>query len=194
MPPASLHVQDDPGLRPWQFFLLGGMLSATALVVVATGRPLPVVLTLSVTVTAVGFVGLGVYRMLLPLVSASALPQVPVIGGRTRAGLEREKTLAVRAIKDLEFDHAMGKVGHADFEAMSSRLRTRAIRIMQRLEAGASYRGRIEDELRRRAGASATAAAAQPTTGRPVCLACGTGQDADARFCKQCGTAVGAGA
>ena len=49
------------------------------------------------------------------------------IGGRTRVALEREKTLVLRSIKELEFDFAMGKIAKADFDEMSARLRARAL-------------------------------------------------------------------
>ena len=49
-----------------------------------------------------------------------------MLGGRTRAALEREKTLVLRSIKELEFDRAMGKVSEKDFAEMSARLRARA--------------------------------------------------------------------
>ena len=49
-----------------------------------------------------------------------------MLGGRTRAALEREKTLSLRSIKELEFDRAMGKVSEKDFAEMGARLRARA--------------------------------------------------------------------
>ena len=192
----------DTGLPPWQFFLLCGMLGATAVVIVATGQSIANVIILSLTIVAASFVGLGAYRTLAPLV-ASAIGAAPVVaGGRTRAALEREKTLALRAIKDLEFDFAMGKVAQADFDEMSGRLRRRAIGLIQQLDATAGYRDQIEREL------AALVSTPQdpglktqdprpktqvpgPTTqdSRPtIQCACGTSNDADARFCKQCGS------
>ena len=76
-----------------------------------------------------------------------------MIGERTRAALEREKMLALRAIKELEFDHAMGKIAAEDFREMEGRLRARAIRLMRQLDAGAGYRERIERDLAKRLGA-----------------------------------------
>ena len=49
----------DTGLPPWQFFLLCGMLGATAVVIIATGQPISNILVLSVTIVAASFVGLG---------------------------------------------------------------------------------------------------------------------------------------
>jgi len=56
------------------------------------------------------------------------------VGAATRAALLAEKALALRTIKELEFDRAMGKVSEADFTEMAGRLRARALRVMQQIE------------------------------------------------------------
>ena len=56
----------------------------------------------------------------------------------------------LRSIKELEFDHAMGKVSDQDFAEMGLRLRTRAAGLMRQLDAGADYSTQIEQELVRR--------------------------------------------
>ncbi|MEZ5287711.1 MAG: hypothetical protein R2712_23500, partial [Vicinamibacterales bacterium] len=137
----------DHGLPPWQFFLLCGMLAATAVVIVATGQSIANIIILSLTIVAASFVGLAAYRTLAPLV-APAVGQAPtVVGGRTRVALEREKSLVLRSIKELEFDFAMGKVAKADFDEMGGRLRGRAMRLIQQLDASAGYREQIEREI-----------------------------------------------
>ena len=75
-----------------------------------------------------------------------------MLGGRTRAALEREKTLVLRSIKELEFDRAMGKVSEKDFAEMSGRLRARAARLMRQLDAATGYRSEIEQEIAKRIG------------------------------------------
>ena len=77
----------DHGLPPWQFFLLCGMLGATAVVIVATGQSIANILILSATIVAASFVGLGAYRMLAPLVSQVVASAPVVAGGRTRAAI-----------------------------------------------------------------------------------------------------------
>lgn len=189
-------------LRPWQFFLLAGMLGATATVIVATGQPPASIVTLSLTVVAAGFAALGAYRTLLPLVSPEAAEAPALIGGRTRIALEREKMLVLRSIKELEFDYAMGKLSASDFEEMSGRLRSRAIGLLQQLQDNDGYRAIIERELRVRlatfpadapmpAAASPSGDAIEPAASSyqvPTCGSCGVENDADARFCKSCGT------
>ena len=86
----------------------------------------------------------------LPLTGALSIDRPEMLGGRTRAALERDKALVLRAIKELEFDRGMGKVSEKDFAEMSARLRLRAGRIMRDLEAGSLYRAQIEREVAQR--------------------------------------------
>jgi hypothetical protein len=182
---SSPQVPSEPFLQPWQFFLLGGMLAATATVIVATGQSPANIIILSLTVVSVSFVGLGAYRMLLPLVSEQ--PIVPMtIGGRTRVALEREKALVLRSLKELEFDFAMGKMSKADFDEMSGRLRGRALGLMKQLDAGGGYKEQIAKEVAERLSKNAPVPVPQEeATG--VCGACDTQNDPDAKFCKNCG-------
>jgi hypothetical protein len=183
---SEAHV--DQGLPPWQFFLLCGMLGATAVVIVATGQSIANILILSATIVAASFVGLGAYRMLAPLVSPTVASAPVVAGGRTRAALEREKTLVLRAIKELEFDFAMKKIAQADFDEMSGRLRRRAMGLIQQLDATTGYRDQIEQELAGLVGPSTQSVPVPSVAVARVCAGCGTANDSDARFCKQCGT------
>jgi hypothetical protein len=184
--------KDEPFLQPWQFFLLGGMLAATATVIVATGQTPANIVILSLTVVSVSFVGLGAYRMLSPLVTEN--PEQPVtIAGRTRVALEREKALTLRSIKELEFDFAMGKVAKSDFDEVSARLRNRALGLMRQLDAGGGYREQITEEVKKRLEGEgfsprhSTNGAVAAARALGVCVACDTLNDEDAKFCKNCG-------
>jgi hypothetical protein len=171
-------------LQPWQFFLLAALGCATAVVFVARERGIIAVILLSVLMFATALVGLAALRAIRPLFSKS-LDRPALIGGRTRAALEREKLLTLRTIKELEFDRAMGKVGDTDFTEMSTRLRARAARLIRQLDAGQGYRERIEQELLSQLGEPAPPDAA-PAAPR-ACANCSTENDTDARFCKACG-------
>ena len=94
-------------------------------------------------------VGFAALRMLRPLVSPED-DRTAMIGQRTRVALEREKTLALRSIKELEFDRAMGRLSDEDWKEMSGRLRVRAARLIRQLDAGVGYREQIERELQKR--------------------------------------------
>jgi len=143
-------------LRPWQFFVLAALGCATAVTFVARAQGPTAVVLLSVMIGAMALVGIAALRTLNPFVTTEA-DRTVMIGTRTRAALEREKTLALRAIKELEFDRAMGKVSDADFHEMASRLRARAARLMKQLDSGGGYRELIERDLEKRLGGSAKA-------------------------------------
>ena len=178
---SETSTESDP-FEPWQFFTLAGLIGATIVVFFAKGQTAAAIILLSLTVFAAAAVGYAALRAFGPLVGMlRAGLATRVIGGRTRAALEREKALALRSIKELEFDRAMGKVSEKDFSEMSARLRARAARIIRQLDAGGNYRDRIERELERRVGRVANA-----------CPSCQASNDLDARFCKSCGAALGA--
>jgi hypothetical protein len=179
---ADFPSQRSDSLQPWQLFTLAGLIGATITVFVSRGQSPAAVILLSLTVFAAAAMGIAALRTVMPLTSKAARDTTQVLGGRTRAALEREKSLALRSIKELEFDRAMGKVSEKDFAEMSGRLRARAARLLRQLDAGAGYREQIDREIERRIG--------KVTVVAGVCAACGTKNDADARFCKGCGSAM----
>jgi hypothetical protein len=178
----------DPGLQPWQFFVLAALGCATAVTFLARSHGVAAVILLSVLMGATALVGLAMLRTVRPLVSAGE-DRTVVIGHRTRAALEREKSLTLRTIKELEFDRAMGKVSDEDFRDMTHKLRARATRLIRQLDASAGYRTLIERDLTKRLGERGDDAARgqPPRAGERLCGSCSTANDPDARFCKSCG-------
>jgi hypothetical protein len=176
--------QRSDSLQPWQLFTLAGLIGATITVFLSRGQSPAAVILLSLTVFAAAAVGIAALRTVMPLTSKARPDDAQVLGGRTRAVLERDKALVLRSIKELEFDRAMGKVSEKDFAEMSGRLRARATRLMRQLDAGAGYREQIDREIEKRLGKSPVVAAAG------MCASCGTKNDVDAKFCKGCGKAM----
>jgi hypothetical protein len=149
---------------------------------------------------------------------------------RTRGvdDLAEQKLRVLRALKDLESEHALGKIDDADFAAIDARYREEAKRILRAMdveiapaleeaervaaaylakEAGTEGAASVdapgdaarppEDAARapqeavparKDAAPAATAADAPPEAARAVCPSCATSNEADATFCKQCGT------
>ena len=197
-PPAGGQPQGE-GFHVSHFFVLLSLLAATVAVLMARPNAPENLILISLTIGAAGLAGLAVYRTLAPLVAPRSDLERQPLSERMRLDLEREKALTLRSIKELEFDRAMGKVSAQDFEDMAARLRARALGIMRQLDEGShAYRALIEKELARRVppdrtrpahSGSAEAPRANVEDGTheaPVC-ACGTRNDADARFCKNCG-------
>ncbi len=199
--PVEGRLQPDRGsdqsLQPWQFFVLAALTCATVVTFIVRGQGVGSVVLLTILMGAAALVGLAVLRTVRPLVSERD-DRTVMIGDRTRAALEREKMLALRAIKELEFDHSMGKISHEDFREMDARLRARAIRLLQQLDAGTGYRDRVERDLAKRLGqvkdqvASVRGAdlPSPPDGVAQTCASCSTANDPDAKFCKSCGRAL----
>lgn len=183
---------DARSFRPWHLFVLAGLLASTVgVLVVRPGDPVVLAL-LTAAIGSAAWVGFTLYRTLWPLAAPDFADRTEIVGGRARAALEREKTLVLRAIKELEFDRAMSKVSDADFREMSARLRARAIALMRQLDVALpGYREEIERELAQRLGVAGGEQApperrdaAAPEAACPDCAAV---NDDDARFCKRCG-------
>ena len=179
---------------------------ATVAVFLIRGTTAENLIFVCLAIFSAALVGLAALNALRPLATGETR-EPEMVGGQTRAALEREKNLLLRSIKELEFDHAMGKVAEGDYEEMVARLRSRAVRILQQLDnTGSGYREIIERELAKRlvkAGSStkvepyatvepdAEESVAQdfsPAPPQTACKSCGTVNDEDAKFCKSCGT------
>ncbi|MBX3024902.1 zinc ribbon domain-containing protein [bacterium] len=85
--------------------------------------------------------------------------------------LERQKREALVAIKEAEFDRAMGKLSDADFAQLTQRYREQALAAMAALEAGAPRGARGGVRL-------------------AFCPQCGTKLPPRANFCGGCGHAL----
>ena len=127
-PPAS----SADSAQPWHFFVVASLAAATLAVIMSVRTAPEHLVMLSITVFAAGASALAVYHVIAPLVAERRRRRT--VGAATRAALLAEKALALRTIKELEFDRAMGKMSQADFDEMSGRLKARALRVMQQLE------------------------------------------------------------
>jgi hypothetical protein len=65
-----------------------------------------------------------------------------------RGELEREKRTLLKAIKEAEFDHLMGKLSDADADKMIQTYRARAIQVIRELEEP-GMRGTVRDAIER---------------------------------------------
>lgn len=105
--------------------------------------------------------------------------------------VQRDATYA--AIKDLEFDHALGKLSDADYQSLRAKYETKAVAILRELDGlGMAQRpsapSAVErDELIEREVQRLRRGVPQGTLTCPRCGAAHTASDA---FCAKCGTAL----
>lgn len=126
-------------------------------------------------------------------------------GDLGRGELMREKETLLSAIREVRFEHDLGKVSDADLAQLEQRYRGRARQVLRLLDEEIEPHretARALIEAARGAGkanavpgatsALPGAAPATPVASSPTCGACGTPNDTDARFCKKCGGKLGA--
>ena len=130
--------------------------------------------------------------------------------------LGEEKRRVLRALKDLESEHAIGKIDDADYGAFVARYREQAKTVMRKMDLRvAPLRAEAEriarDYLAKQGLASEAVVAAKPDapedegagpeekaeasagSDRLACPTCSTSNENDAKFCKKCGAVLAAG-
>ena len=125
---------DRSTLRPWHLFALGALMAATGGVLRASNTTPAAMILLSLAIGAAALCGLALLRTLWPLVAVDYGVESGIVSDRIRLAVEREKSLVLRSIKELEFDRAMGKVAEEDFQEMTLGLREREISFIRQLE------------------------------------------------------------
>ena len=174
---SEISTEGPAPFTAGHFYVLLSMIGATVAVVVARNTHPAALLLISAAVLASGYTAYALHRALAGLWSGTAHEEP--LGIREREALLQDKALVLRAIKDLEFDFGMKKISEADYADMLERLRARALMLMQQLE-------RTPDLV--------PAAPAPGTKARSIvnaCVRCGTRNEPDAKFCKQCGDRLG---
>jgi hypothetical protein len=116
-----------------------------------------------------------------------------------RGALVEEKRRVLRALKDLEQEHELGKIDETDYRSLVATYREQAKVVMRKLDVQvAPFREQAErmaSEHLKKQGLPAVAERREETSapeeGRIPCRACQASNEADAAFCKQCGAAMG---
>lgn len=203
---------------PRAMFITAGLASLAFVLVLIAARTAGPVDAASLALAAAGAALVYTLRRLYAVVRALARPDALATAGRgvghfTQAELREEKFRLLRAIKELEFDHGMGKLSTADFEAVIGTYRLRAIEVMRALDGGGALHPELQKLLAEReakpvndpaAAPEAPAAASlapeperslersSPDLDRTsrICAHCTGPNDNDAKFCKHCGVSL----
>lgn len=149
----------------------------------------------------------AIYLAAILIVAAAALfvaaPLIEGVRPRRRAAapererLEHQRALAVQGLRELEFDHEMGKLDEGDYAALKRTLEERALAAMaalERLAAPAATNGAAR--LTSFAGNGTATVTPEFDSSIPhrddarFCPQCGGRLDGDARACSACGAAV----
>jgi ribosomal protein L40E len=126
-------------------------------------------------------------------------------------GMAERKREALRALKDLEFEHSVGKIDDADFSELVAHYRGEAKAILREMDGELEpYRGRAEELAHAYLAKRVMPEPSRPSpvpeplppkevkpspptravSPRVECPKCSTSNEPDAAFCKKCGTAL----
>lgn len=163
-------MSSETSTKPGQVFVLLSMAAATVAVMVTNHTHPVALLVMSAGVLACGLAAYCFHTALYSLLG----PKRPLLAvtGQRRETLAGDKNRILHTIKELEFDHRMGKINAKDFDALSAPLRRKVAMLIEELD-------RID------APSLAPRASEHQLAG--WCAKCETSNDHDARFCKSCG-------
>jgi hypothetical protein len=173
-------MSSETSTKPAQVFVLLSMAAATVAVMLTNNTHPVALLVMSAGVLACGLAAYFFHTALSSLVGPKRAPAA--VTGQRRETLLADKNRILHTIKELEFDHRMGKINAKDFEQLAAPLRRKAAMLIEEL-----------DRIDGGAGGALGSQSALPISGaRPDpqgrgCGKCSTANDRDARFCKSCG-------
>jgi hypothetical protein len=131
-----------------------------------------------VTALIVGTVlalGALVYVLWPVIVAAERRPLlVPSVSPQTSADAGREPD-AISVLREIEFDHATGKLSESDYAVLKSQYTSEAVAAIRARDVGDDP---VEAEIRRIRSQTR------------VCPACGPRPEPAARYCSRCGAAL----
>lgn len=107
--------------------------------------------------------------------------------GRRRELIE-ERERVLESIRELDFDHRMGKVEEADYQEARGRYEAQAIEVMKAIDRTNGRPGQVDIEKQVEAEIASLRQKGPPSGAR--CPDCGASLSAGAKFCAQCGRPV----
>ena len=163
---------------------------------------------LVIVLGALVLIGIAALAIAWPLVQErSGLPEY-AIGGEAAVvedplvGLTARRDSVYQAIRELRFDHQVGKVSEADYKVFDAQLKGQAVAVLKEIdglkkaEADPSLDAQIEAEiaaLRHNGQGASSAPVVETGPVAPVnfCPKCGAKVKPGDQFCGKCGTALG---
>ncbi len=114
--------------------------------------------------------------VLWPVIVSDGTLIAPRLPASTPSATSDEHGEAVAALREIEFDHATGKLSEADYASLKTQYTSEAV---------AAMRGRqsITDDV-------VEAAISRARAVRRVCPVCGPRPEPAARYCSRCGVAL----
>ena len=145
---------------------------------------------------AAALIAIAFYVVAFPMLQAArrtATPAVETVSSQERLDeLLAQRDAAFQAIRELNFDHQVGKITDEDYAAFEVGLKQHAADTLRALdeweaEADDELDLEMEADIQARRRAYAAQSSEQRTTGTAPCPTCGQPATAADRFCSGCG-------
>jgi hypothetical protein len=133
----------------------------------------------------------AVFFVLRPLLSPPAAgvdPPVAMDGEDPDDDLS-PRAVALRALKEIEFDRATGKLSDADYDALNAKYTAEALAALRK-ESPEAAAPRVRPVVSPLSTAICPTHGARPEAGAIFCSACGRRLSDAVAFCAKCGTAL----
>ena len=148
----------------------------------------------------------AMYFVLLPILRPpleAAAPEAPIDEGDDPADDMSAQAVALRALKEIEFDRATGKLSDTDYEQLKAKYTAEALAAMRGEVATARVPTRPPSLVSRpscpehgsrpeRDAIFCSDCGRRLGTALGYCARCGTALESDARYCNSCGARVAA--
>lgn len=138
-----------------RWMILAGAVGVVVIAAVTVGFDAEFGAGVIVLSVAAGALVLSLRRLFLVVISlgrgeAETLAMGRASGqGETSSAQRQEQRRVLKAIKELEFDHAMGKLSDADHESISTRYKLRAVELMRATEGEGGLHPSTQEALRK---------------------------------------------
>src|SRR5205809_3440466 len=147
---------------------------------------LELILGIVLATAATYFVLLPILR---PAVESAGAPSADE--GEDAADDMSPQTVALRALKEIEFDRATGKLSDADYEQLKAKYTAEALAAMRGEGAGYAARGEPDFPKQEMPAPPPPPRRAPLTAHRAHCPEHGARPEPDAAFCSECGRRLG---
>ena len=143
---------------------------------------------IAITATCVALALTILAFVVVPFFDATSGSAARRASGRRRLALHERKEQLYSSIKELEFDHSVGKLSDDEYRRQRGALEDQAVAILRELDQPNGYPtseqrvARIERDI-----AEMRSRGDRPGTPASFCTACGAPGAASHRFCSQCG-------
>ncbi|MGH2521136.1 MAG: zinc-ribbon domain-containing protein [Anaerolineales bacterium] len=138
----------------------------------------------------IGFGAIALAAVILPLLERTREDQLV----KTEAAPAEREAAALTELRDLEFDHRLGKLSEEDYRDLRAQLVRRAVATLKVVdaahEAEAARAKELDDLIEREVAVRRQARRQAAANGQKKCPDCGKAVAPDDRFCAKCGHAL----